>query len=182
MKDFRYYHDCFTMLRTARYCGRPAPHKALLLLSVIDLIERGFIHDNRIELSDILIREFNVNAKRLYGSDPFFKPNIFKPFYHMQSEPFWQLVEMPVAISAAAEPTNEYGKQSTKISYTAKFLRQQYRYAVIDTELFELLRDETNRARLRVALINTYLDSRLDVFVPIATMPLYLSLLASLVV
>lgn len=50
MKDFRYFADCFSSLHTAMKLGKPAPHKALLLLSVIDLVERGIIIDNHIEL------------------------------------------------------------------------------------------------------------------------------------
>ena len=46
--------------------GKPAPHKALLLLSVIDLVESGVIVDNHIDLSDILINTFNANAKKFY--------------------------------------------------------------------------------------------------------------------
>ena len=40
-KDLEYYKDCFSSLNTMKKCGKLAPHKALLLLSIIDLIERG---------------------------------------------------------------------------------------------------------------------------------------------
>jgi putative restriction endonuclease len=52
MKDFSYYKDCFSTLHTAKSKGFFAPHKPLLLLSVIDLVERGIIRSNRIELSE----------------------------------------------------------------------------------------------------------------------------------
>lgn len=51
-KDLNYYIDCFSLLNTMKKCGKPAPHKALLLLSVIDLVERGIITDCRIPLSE----------------------------------------------------------------------------------------------------------------------------------
>jgi hypothetical protein len=38
MKDFSYYKECFSTLHTAKSKGFYAPHKALLLLSVIDLV------------------------------------------------------------------------------------------------------------------------------------------------
>lgn len=44
MKDLNYYVECFSSLHTMKKCGKPAPHKALLLLSVIDLVERGSLN------------------------------------------------------------------------------------------------------------------------------------------
>ena len=80
MKDFQYYKDCFSNLHTAKAKKLPAPHKPLLLLSVIDLVEREVITSNKIELSDTLIRQFKINSKRLVGHSIIFKPNIGQPF------------------------------------------------------------------------------------------------------
>ena len=180
MKDFRYYEHCFSSLHTAMKLGKPAPHKALLLLSVIDLVESGVIVDNHIELSDILIKTFNANAKKFYANSPVFKPEVTKPFYHMQHESFWRLVDSCsyIATSMAAEQVAEYGKR--RPSYSVKIMREQYRYAEIDTELFKLLKNEDARARLRVLLISTYLNNRIDIFIPIETLPIYLSILSAL--
>lgn len=180
MKDFRYYADCFSSLHTAMKLGKPAPHKALLLLSVIDLVENGVIIDNRIELSDILINTFNANAKKFYAHSPLFKPEVTKPFYHMQHESFWRLVDSYAysETSMAAEQEAEYGKR--RPSYSVKKMREQYRYAEIDIELFKLLKNEDARARLRVLLISTYLNNRIDIFIPIETLPIYLSILSAL--
>lgn len=180
MKDFRYYEHCFSSLHTAMKLGKPAPHKALLLLSVIDLVESGVIVDNHIELSDILIKTFNANAKKFYANSPIFKPEVTKPFYHMQHESFWRLMDSCSysATSMAAEQVAEYGKR--RPSYSVKKMREQYRYAEIDTELFKLLKNEDARARLRVLLISTYLNNRIDIFIPIETLPIYLSILSAL--
>ena len=51
--------DAFTSLHTAKRKGYKAPHKAVLLLSVIDLVEEGAIDTPRIELSDRLERKFH---------------------------------------------------------------------------------------------------------------------------
>lgn len=180
MKDFRYYEHCFSSLHTAMKLGKPAPHKALLLLSVIDLVESGVIVDNHIELSDILINTFNANAKKFYARSPLFKPEVTKPFFHMQHELFWRLVDSRSCIETAmaAERAAEYGKR--KPTYSVKKLREQYRYAEIDTELFKLLKNEDARARLRVLLISTYLNNRIDIFIPIESLPIYLSILSTL--
>lgn len=95
MKDLNYYVECFSSLHTMKKCGKPAPHKALLLLSVIDLVERSFIVDNRIYLSDELICQFNKNVVTYLGDSIFFQPKIVYPFYHMGSEGFWKIVYNP---------------------------------------------------------------------------------------
>ncbi|MGN0223616.1 MAG: hypothetical protein ACI4AM_06285 [Muribaculaceae bacterium] len=72
MKDFGYYAGCFGALHTAVKLGRPAPHKALLLLAVIDLVEKGVIRENRIVPSEGLAEAFYDNAKRFYASSAVF--------------------------------------------------------------------------------------------------------------
>ena len=57
-KDLEYYIDCFSSLNTMKKCGKPAPHKALLLLPIIDLIERGVTTDRRVPLCDDSVRQF----------------------------------------------------------------------------------------------------------------------------
>ena len=180
MKDFRYYADCFSSLHTAMKLGKPAPHKALLLLSVIDLVERGIIIDNHIELSNILVKTFNANAKKFYANSPIFKPKATKPYFHMQHEPFWHLVASSdcVATNMAALCSVEYNRNMP--TYSLKGLREQFRCAEIDTELFKLLKDEDARARLRVILITTYLNNRIDLFIPFAALPIYVSILSAL--
>ncbi len=148
VKDLKYYKDCFSSLHTMKKAGKPAPHKALLLLSVIDFIERGIITDNRIPLSDELVRQFKINTSRLLGESTLFQPNIAYPYYHMSSEPFWSLVSANCG-------------QVPKISnYSLPNLRSKIAYARIDQELFELLKNPNVRAKLRVTLISTYLDNQ----------------------
>lgn len=65
-------------------------------------------------------------------------------------------------------------------TYSLKGLREQFRCAEIDTELFKLLKDEDARARLRVILITTYLNNRIDLFIPFAALPIYVSILSAL--
>lgn len=161
MKDFGYYAGCFGGLHTAVKLGRPAPHKALLLLAVIDLVEKGVIRDNRIAPSEVLAKAFNDNAKKFYATSAVFKPEVTKPFFHLQYEPFWQLVAAGGEdFSLAAESEAGYGKR--RPARSLKGLQRQYSCALIDPELFDLLKDEDARARFRVLLISTYLNNRPD--------------------
>ena len=129
MKDLSYYIKCFSSLHTKRKQEKPAPHKALLLLSVIDLIEQGAITDSRIELNDVLEKQFVHNAALYIGNNSVYDPKINYPYYHMRSEPFWELV------STTATPVLDMS------NYSISNLKKHIAYARIDTELQELLKD-----------------------------------------
>jgi putative restriction endonuclease len=147
-KDYTYYRDCFARLHTAHFKGFMAPHKPLLLLSVIDLVERGLITTPRIYLNDDLQKAFQENVNRFMGYSMIFKrPEIGKPFYHLQHEPFWNLVLQPDAI----EPDRP--------SYAVSRLQSIYSHALIDPELFRLMQNAEARAQLRVLLIGTYFSA-----------------------
>jgi putative restriction endonuclease len=175
MKDFSYYKECFSTLHTAKSKGFFAPHKPLLLLSVIDLVEQGVIRSNCIELSDALVATFKSNTAKYIGHSKLFSPNIGQPFYHLQHEPFWRLVpaEASAELGIAADPQVAYGKKS--VSYAIGSLRANYRYALIDPELFQLLQNEDARAQLRVTLISKYFSSQPSSIMPLALLPACIS-------
>lgn len=125
--------------------GKPAPHKALLLLSVIDLVEQGFITDSNIQLSDILEERFKYYASQYVGNNSAYDPKINYPFYHLHSEPFWELV------STTGDPVPAIS------NYSTNNLKKHIAYARIDTELIQLLKNYNKRALLRAILITKYL-------------------------
>ena len=138
--------------------GFAAPHKPLLLLAIIDLVGAGLIRSNRIELTEELITQFKNNESRYIGDSPLFTPDICKPFYHMQSEPFWQLIPKVEEVGMAAEQSLSRTKRP--VSYSVSSIRSKYHYAVIDPKLLQLMQDKNARAYLRVTLISTYFASQ----------------------
>lgn len=150
MKDFHHYKTAFSGLHTARSHGKPAPHKALLLLTVIDMVESGQIKDNRIELTDQLEQHFVALSKKYIGKSLLFRPNIGMPYYHMQHEGFWHLI-----------PKDGHDVfKSSQVRYSKTWLNNEFSHAQLDAELFELLQNEGVRAQLRVLLISTYLTGQ----------------------
>lgn len=148
MNDLSTYTDYFSTLRTAQKLGMPAPHKAILLLSVMELIESGVIKNNRIELTERLEQTFMRLWKRYVGTSIVFQPKIATPFWHLQNEPFWSLY------------LNDGKDLSTVTSpYSVKRLRENT-HAIMDSELFALMQNEDCRARLRVTLIGQYLQDQ----------------------
>lgn len=93
MHELKHYIEAFSSLHTAKVKGHRAPHTAVLLLAVIDLGEEGKITSPCIELTDMLDRKFNAVWRRYLGESTVFTPDITKPYFHMQHEVFWKLVE-----------------------------------------------------------------------------------------
>ncbi len=121
------YITQFKSLSTAIQNGKPAPHKAILLLSVIDLIAQGELQSNRITLSDALCNRFRQNWRTYINDGRESKSTLIKtPFKYMNSESFW----------VTKESANE---------------------ATIDKRLYELLLSDANRNRAKEALREKYL-------------------------
>lgn len=161
--DLKEYTEAFNHLHTAKVKGHKAPHKAVLLLSIIDLVECNIIRFPQIELTDELINQFNLIWRKYLGESSIFSPDITKPYFHMQYEPFWKLIEKydTEAMVAAEEEVWRKKKADKKNlptgGYSVKSLRNAFEYAEIDEQLFELMRNADSRDILRAILINEYL-------------------------
>lgn len=181
MIELQHYIDAFSSLHTAKVKGHKAPHKAVLLLAIIDLIEEDFILTPFIDLTDELNDKFNEIWRRYLGTSSIFTPDICKPYFHMQHESFWRLVgNDEVVRGMVAEPNpwvqaKKERKELPKGCYSIVAMRRAFAYAEIDETLFQLLQNGDARAMLRVVLINTYLANQ-----PTKTMPNLNSLIAAL--
>ena len=140
----------FSNLHRNKLKGEIAPHKQIMLLSVMDLIEAGFITSNKIEFSEMLEERFKSNWKRYVKTDSVFKPNAGTPFWHLNYEPFWRLVPF-----SGGDDTIEMLSKSNP--YSAGTIRKFIRHAEIDNELFLLMKDERCREELRKNLRNYWL-------------------------
>ena len=121
-----------------------APHKPLLLLAVIELIEQGQIQENKIYFSPDLVETVmkywvKVTDRRL---------NIALPFFHLKSDGFWHLHPNP-----GYERALEGARQIRNISG----IQEVIAYASLDDDLFALLTDVGNREIIRQTLIHIYL-------------------------
>jgi len=179
--DLKNYIEAFTNLHVAKIKGHKAPHKAILLLSIIDLIESKVIRYPQIELTDELITKFNMVWNRYLGESSIFSRDITKPYFHMQHEPFWKLIEKydtEAMLVAGDEPWSKSNKDKKDLpngSYSIKAMRSAFEYAEMDEKLFQILESGDARATLRVILINTYLVNQ-----PTKTMPNISALIAAL--
>jgi putative restriction endonuclease len=121
-----------------------APHKPLLLLSVIDLIAEGVIAANLIELTPELGELFTLYWSRVMPPD--LRGNLVTPFFHLAYDGFWHLVPQP---GKEAELTP--GRLRS-----VNDLRARIFGARLDDELYSALLQEQSRNLLRAVLIETY--------------------------
>ncbi|BAZ47096.1 hypothetical protein NIES4102_41420 (plasmid) [Chondrocystis sp. NIES-4102] len=157
IKDINYYRLKFSPksksnkegLNVSRSAG-VAPNKPILLLSVIELIERSLITNNRIYLSPELIATF---FKFWHELEIERKPDIGMPFFHLKRDGFWHF---------KSNPGFEYVESpSSKIKVrTVSGLRQAVEYAYLDPELFFLLKNPTSRNELILVLIDSWFSDK----------------------
>ena len=125
---------------------KDAPHKPLLLLAVIELIEQGQICENRIYFSPALAE--TVMKYWVEVTDRKF--NIAMPFFHLKSDGFWHLHPNP-----GQKKVLEGARQIRSISGVQEVIA----YASLDDDLFVLLTDTGNREIIRQTLISTYFSN-----------------------
>ena len=139
-----YYVHCFTHLkRDAKNGG--APHKPILLLSIIRLFEKGIFTDNQIHILPELVASFKSIWSQVVVTNHF--PIFAMPFYHMSSEPFWKLV---------ANVGCEKWIESKSSMRSLGNLTTAVKFALIDNELSELLIQSESRDVLKISILDRY--------------------------
>jgi putative restriction endonuclease len=89
MKELKKYLLLFKKIRIDRSHGI-APHKPLLLLSVLQLYHSKLILDRRVFITPELVALFKANWIALVRTNH--DCRISYPFYYLKSDRFWQLV------------------------------------------------------------------------------------------
>ena len=147
-KSLDYYIKKFKSLRQGGTKFGPAPHKAVLLLSVIRAIESGYINNNFISVSPVLVSLFKTTWNNLVESQHV--PTFALPFFHLKSEGFWFL---------HVNPGFENWLKVTKSLSSFNQLRIAVNHASLDGELFLLLNSPKSRNVLKQVLLETYFNN-----------------------
>lgn len=128
-----------------RNLGR-APHKPILLLSILDEIDRGHITENEIVLSVELVAAFRENWQVLPMPSGIWTERIWLPFRHLLQDGFWELVKDGISLTG-----KEVGPPNS-----VNDMRKRADYASFTPDLWELLQDRTARMSLRQHLLQVY--------------------------
>jgi putative restriction endonuclease len=134
----------FQKLRIDRAHGI-APHKPLLLLSVLQAFQNNLITSQRIYITPELVALFKSNWSSLIVTNHDCKISL--PFYHLMSDKFWRLVP-----KCGFESINQMG------SYMRSFsnLNAAVDFAVLDEDLFFLMKEKKSNSILQQFLLDEY--------------------------
>lgn len=144
-EPIRKYLQAFRKLRVDRSHGIPAPHKPILLLSVLQLYKNGIYTTPQIFILPELVAMFKTNWKLLVESNH--DCRISYPFYYLKSAKFWRLVP-----KSGFENIDQMGS----IMKTFSNLNAAVEFALIDEDLFQLMRDDVTNAMLRQVILDEY--------------------------
>ena len=142
--DIEGYKEEMRGMNVMRAGRRVAQHKAVMLLAVVELIERGEIDCPFVPLTPSLERTFRRIWKERVGEGRGFNCQMCYPFYHLHTSSFWELVKLPGCV-----------EDGGVTSMTA--LKRRYAGAVLARELFDALQKEWVRREVRELLTDCYL-------------------------
>ncbi|MEO0406382.1 MAG: HNH endonuclease [Cyanobacteria bacterium P01_A01_bin.135] len=149
-KDLAYYAKKFEQLNVNKHRKRgAAPHKPLLLLSVLELMAQGKIQRNQVPLSPELISTFLKYWRSLVITNH--RSDIALPFVHLTGDGFWHLTFHPDIETISATGLGRRGLAA---------VRRMVQYARLDPELFAILQDPGQRLVLLRVLVDSWFKGR----------------------
>ena len=142
------YVELFRNLSTGIQNGIKLPHKAVLLISILTLVDNGAITDNKILLDKTIAKAFaSTWGDYLYNTKT---PSVWIPFWYMKSESFWHF-------KALADENILQNLLCFAGHPSIGQMRNVIKYAYVDEQLFSLMKDRAERSKLKETLIETYL-------------------------
>lgn len=142
MKDIRYFKELISSI-LPEHQKDLKPHKALLLLAVIDGIDMGRFEENRFEfgatIKDLFSKRFQEFARPQDSNRP------HNPFFHLKSSGFWRLIPKKGMEEALAGISTIGG--SGDIVHLVE-------YACMDEDLYCFLGEGGNRQELSRYITN----------------------------
>lgn len=123
-----------------------APHKPVLLISIIELIEKGLVTENRIYVNTDLVGVFQENWRLLVNT--LHQPDFTQPFYYLQSEKIEgrQIWYLQAKLGCQI---NAHVKSVTRLSEVLE-------YAYLSESFYLLLTDPVSRNIIKSVLLDTY--------------------------
>lgn len=144
------YIEAFKNLKTNNKYSRKSPHKAILLLTIIEMYETNVLTDNMILYDDTLKRTFLRVWERILMDEPIFHPEAYFPFWYMQNEDFWHIVPKRGQEDILTLLRDNHIKPSENK------LLDCVNYAELDEDLYFLMTLPSGRSSLKRALLESY--------------------------
>lgn len=149
-----YYLSTLKQLKRGGTPWGKAPHKPVLLLSLLELIEKGIVPDNKFRVTAELVGTFQENWYLLVNTPHL--PDFTLPFYHLQNDRLddkriWFLQPKP-------------GCQINSHIKSVNRLAEVLDYGCFSEDLFLLMADPLSRNVIKTTLLDTYFTLTRQVF------------------
>jgi len=130
-----------------------APHKPILLLAVMDLIEAGIIRENLIPFDDRLLSVFDEYWTACRGDRP---TNPLQPFWYLKNDDVWSHIPRP-----GQKQVLDALAGGGRVPPVRRF-QEIVAGARLDPELFDAMSTEAGRQELRQLLLGRYFGEALQ--------------------
>ena len=144
------YIGLFGNLSTNNRYSRKSPHKAMLLLTVIEMYEKGLLSDNVIRYDEELKKQFVRVWSKFLNDETEFQPSAYLPYWYMQSESFWHIVPKRGKEDIISLFRDSHVKPSESKLYDC------VDYAELDDDLYFLMTIPSGRSSLKRVLLESY--------------------------
>ena len=144
------YVEAFENLKPNEKYGRKTPHKAVLLLTIIEMCESDEIYSNEIRYNQQLIDTFHKVWKRTLPDDDSLFVDAYFPFWTMQNEDFWHLVPY------RGKEENLTLLKERQVRPSESKIKECVDYVELDEDLFFLMTLPSGRSSLKRALLENY--------------------------
>lgn len=141
------YLEVFGKLKANEKYGRKTPHKAILLLTIIEMFESNIISSNEIRYNQSLEDTFLKVWNRTLPNDATYYASAFLPFWTMQNEGFWHLVP-----KRGKEEILSFLKENLMRPSENK-IKECVDYAELDDDLYFLMTLPSGRSSLKRVLL-----------------------------
>lgn len=128
--------------------GRERPHKPIMWLAVLHLIDRGYIRENQIHFDSELKKEFSNLLSEYALEDDLDQPA--PPFFHLRSSGIWHHKIKSGEESYYAGLTTS-GGGNLRVDKSIEF-------AYLDDKIFDAISESSVRNQLKTALITLLRD------------------------
>lgn len=126
-----------------KYRGQIAPHKAMMLIAVMDEISNGHLTNGFVHHNDRMVKAFECAWRRYVDASSVFNPVFATPFFHLSNEPFWKLMKSDCYVE--------------KKEYSLGALRESFYGAKLPDDLCQYMAEPARRQRSKRALLDKFI-------------------------
>ena len=133
-------------MRRSQQSGRLKPHKPVMLLTVLDLMQRGEINTNRVVFNQSLCDRFEVLFSAVRQEEDWCQPSA--PYFHLRTSGFWFHKPRKGREKACVELDTAGGG--------SKRITDNIEYAFFDPDSYEVLSKSDGRQDVFEAILSFF--------------------------